>query len=94
MEIFANIVGTHFRGHDAKNIVNALMIGDDVRLEAEPHNEFDPFAVACWFDDVHIGYLSRHNNIEVSKALITTGIHICGEVSSREKNQPVLLIRL
>ena len=94
MEIFSNIVGTHFRSHEAKTLVNALMIGDDVRLEAEPHNEYDPFAVACWFNDVHIGYLSRHNNIEISKALVNTGLHLHGEVASRDGNQPVLLVRL
>ena len=94
MEIFANVVGTHFRGRDAKYAVNALLVGDEIRLEAEPHNEYDPHAVACWFGDTHIGYLSRHNNTEISRALIDTGIHMTGTVATRDGNQPVLLVRL
>lgn len=53
------IVGTSFRGQDAKNIVARLKGGEKLRAVREPTNKYDPFAVAVYFSATHIGYLAR-----------------------------------
>lgn len=65
-EIFADIVGTHFRSSEAKEIVNQLEIGDEVSIEREPDNNYDPNAVAVIFKDTHIGYIPAAQNLELS----------------------------
>jgi hypothetical protein len=92
MEIFAPVVGTHFRPSEAKVIANALSNGDEVTLLPEPENPYDPMAVAVYADDVHIGYLARANNYQVSDWLQDGGT-VTANVCDREGNKPILIIR-
>lgn len=69
MEIFADIVGTHFRGSEAKRICNSLDIGDEVQLEREPDNSYDANAVAVYAEGEHIGYIPAANNLQLALAL-------------------------
>lgn len=91
MEIFSPIVGTHFRPADAKLIANELSQGDYVDLQAEPENPYDPMAVAVYSDDVHIGYIARQNNYEVSEWLQDGG-EVVAKIVSRDAGKHVLLI--
>ena len=63
------IVGAQFRGPEAVNTLDLLLVGDIVELEREPDNQHDPGAVACYHAGVQIGYLPRHSNGPVGKAL-------------------------
>ena len=91
MEIFADIVGTHFRGREAKQIVNDLNEGDVVDLVREPDNKYDANAVACYVNDVHVGYIPAANNLELALAL-DDEIEVEAKVLSFNGNKPTLLI--
>lgn len=92
-EVFATLVGTHFRGHEAKIIAAGIVKGDQyVELRPEPHNQYDAFAVACYVNDEHVGYLSRDNNHAVSAAL-QDGVAVTTEVVDFQGQKPILLLR-
>lgn len=92
MEIFADIVGTHFRGSEAKQIVNNLDEGDTVDLVREPDNKYDANAVACYVDDVHVGYIPAANNLELALALDDYE-EVVAEVIGFNGSKPTLMIR-
>lgn len=92
MEIFADIVGTHFRPSEAKQACNQLSEGDTVTLEREPDNKYDANAVAVYFDGHHIGYIPAANNTQLALAL-DDGEECVAEVIGRNGNKPTLLIR-
>lgn len=73
MEVFVNMVGVTFRGREAMDIVKKLTSqdGDKLSLEAEPDNPHDSNAVKVIHNStgMHIGYLARENNFEISQAL-------------------------
>jgi hypothetical protein len=91
MEIFSNIVGTHFRPSEAKAVANALAIGESVQLVAESENPYDPMAVAVYASDEHIGYIARANNYQVSEHLQSGG-EVSAKVVDRDGKYWVLLI--
>lgn len=101
MEIFCTLVGTHFRGSEAKKLVNDFTPGTVVELIAEPDNEYDANAVACYYNDQHVGYLSRDNNEQVANHLaevFATGMGdeklLTAEVIDFDNRHPVLQIHL
>jgi hypothetical protein len=55
------LVGTHFRGPEAKEYVSALMIGDELYIEREPSNPHDQNAIAVYSspNGMHLGYINR-----------------------------------
>lgn len=61
MPTFPNVavVGMHFRGGGAKDVAAALNPGDAVRLEREPDNAYDSYAIKVFVEDLHIGYIER-----------------------------------
>lgn len=91
MEIFSPIVGTHFRPSEARQIANALTQGDEVELQPEPNNPYDPMAVAVYSEGEHIGYIARTNNYEVSEWL-NDGGEVEAKVIGRDGNKHLLLI--
>lgn len=94
MEIFAPLVGVHFRGNEAKELVKTLTPDDGhlLTLEADPDNEYDDHAVKVMYDDMHIGFLARENNREVFDALQNDEILDIKIVSFENTIKPVLLI--
>lgn len=44
-------------GFVAADAVNSLLAGDRLSIVAEPTNEYDPYAVAVYFNDHKIGYV-------------------------------------
>jgi hypothetical protein len=90
MQAYCTLVGTHFRGSEAKRIVNALTPGPFAcTFEREPDNEHDENAVAVYFEDEHIGYISRNNNEAVAQAL-DLGAEITAEIVDFEGRKPVM----
>ena len=91
MEIFSPIVGVNFRPHEAKVAHAALSIGDEVFLEPEPENPYDPMAVKVIASDEHIGYIARTNNYEVSDWLNDDG-EVEARVVAFEGNKKIILV--
>jgi hypothetical protein len=63
------IVGTVYRGQNAKSAVALMRPGDTVLLEREPQNPHDPLAVACHYLGRHVGYIPRQANQHIAAAL-------------------------
>lgn len=65
MTKFAHVklVGTHFRGIDAKACVSAFEKGTLVSLRREPENEYDPNAIQVLYgppaEPLHVGYIDK-----------------------------------
>jgi hypothetical protein len=78
-ELKTAIVGTRFRGPEAINALRLIRKGDAIELRAEPDNQHDPNAVACYAGDCHIGYVPPGSN----KALATAMSHDSAELCSR-----------
>lgn len=91
MEMFADIVGTHFRGSEAKRVCNALDIDDAVELVREPENAYDANAVACYVGEQHIGYIPAANNAQLALAL-DDEIACTAKVIGWNGNKPTLMI--
>lgn len=63
------IVGTGFRGPEAKSAIALMRPGDAVELVRERNNPHDPLAVACHYRGVHVGYIPRQANRGIADAL-------------------------
>ena len=63
------VVGTRFRGFEGVAALAKLNKGDPIELRAEPDNQYDANAVACYSGGVHVGYLPRTHNVPVAAAL-------------------------
>lgn len=48
-------------------VFNELKVGDRLRLVREQDNRFDPYAVALYYGDFKLGFVSRGENKELSK---------------------------
>jgi hypothetical protein len=99
MPTFPNVlcVGMHFRGGGAKDIAAALTPGDTVRLEREPENQFDAYAIKVLVEDMHIGYIERGQAAWISP-LIDDGDEATAVVTGHEERKnnlhPVLRIEV
>ncbi len=63
------IVGTVFRGPEARTACALMRPGDVVLLQREPANPHDRFAIACYYLGRHVGYLPRQVDPRVAEAL-------------------------
>lgn len=54
---------------DGAEAFEHLKIGTQLRLIRERNNQFDPYAVAIYYKDYKLGYVSRDSNHELSKYL-------------------------
>lgn len=61
MTTFPNVacVGMHFRGSAAVALSKTDLDGVQPRLEREPDNEFDAFAIKVWIEDLFFAYIER-----------------------------------
>lgn len=92
MEIFADIVGTHFRPSEAKQACNRLSEGDGVQLVREPDNKYDANAVAVYTEDQHVGYIPAANNVQLALAL-DDDVKVEAKVIGHNGSKPTLLIK-
>jgi hypothetical protein len=56
--------------YDGVLVFNELQIGTELRLVAEPTNQFDKNAVIIYLGENKLGYIPRANNRAISKMLI------------------------
>lgn len=86
------MVGATFRPAEAKELVRGLHIGDRVRLQADPENQYDTTAVAVYCGDVHIGFIPKESNSALF-AVLMDGAIITAEIIAFENTlKPVLEI--
>ncbi len=65
--LHTNIAG--FTYYDGPIVFNRLKIGTKLKLEAEPNNKYDAKAVAVYFNEHKLGFISRGQNDTISKLL-------------------------
>lgn len=51
------VVGLYYRPAAARVAVEELSPGDTLRLEPDPDNKFDEYAIKVFSGDIHIGYI-------------------------------------
>jgi len=64
-ELFTEICG--FRHNEGTNILSELKEGQEVVLEKEPSNMYDPLAVKIMFNKVKLGYINRGQLIAINR---------------------------
>jgi hypothetical protein len=67
-----NLLDCHIAGftyYDGLDVIDKLQLGTAVTLKAEPENPHDPDAVAVYFEDKKLGYITRAKNDGVSALL-------------------------
>lgn len=89
-EAFVTVVGTHFRRSEAKQAVNALVVGEtDFQFEREPENEYDANAIQVIHAGEFIGYLARASNHNIAGAM-DEGATLSARMIDWEGRKPVL----
>ncbi len=58
--------------------------GDTLRLQRDPANEHDPQAIACYLDDLRIGWVPRELNLIISR-LMDAGKAFIARIESHRK---------
>lgn len=61
--------GIQFRPPEAQDVAYTLGVGETVKLEREPDNQYDPNAVRILYEDTFIGYVHKDVAQELSPAL-------------------------
>ncbi|MFN2460688.1 MAG: DEAD/DEAH box helicase [Candidatus Velthaea sp.] len=56
-EFFTKVVGVTFEGR--QDVAGGLQPGDVLELRRDPHNPYDPNAVAVWYGALQVGFLKR-----------------------------------
>ena len=67
-----NILSFHVSGftyYDGIDVIDELRIGSTLRIEAEPENKFDPYAVAVYYKETKIGFIPSKVNKIISQFL-------------------------
>lgn len=62
------VAGSRFRPHRYDK-TGSFSVGDEVHLEAEPSNKFDPNAIKVIHKHHHLGYIPKTDNIEAKKIM-------------------------
>lgn len=91
------VVGMHFRGSEAKSIAAALEHGESVRLEREPDNEYDAFAIKVFYEDTWIGYIERGQAAWIAGLLdegAAPSAVVTGHVEANRNIHPLLHITI
>jgi hypothetical protein len=103
MEIHTTIAGLNFRPASAKEAVDALEIGDELRLEADFDNEYDPNAVKVIADvgrgdsgpiEEFIGFIPKTDNWEIATAIREGATPIATVVAWEGTRKPTLKVTL
>lgn len=89
------IVGMHFRGGDAREIAASLTPGSTLRLEREPDNAFDSYAIKAFVADTHIGYIERGQamwiapEMDEGAEMVAT---VTGHIEEKRNTYPVVTV--
>ena len=80
-----HIAGTNFRT-DIAEIEPDLSVGAILKLQREPHNEYDPSAIAIYnANNYHFGYVPKTKN-EVLAKLLDAGKNLSAKLVAKQWN--------
>lgn len=86
------MVGATFRSASAKEVLKQLKIGDRLELKADPNNEYDTTAVACYYAHHHLGFIPKESNSALF-AVLMDGAEISATIIAFENSlKPILEI--
>lgn len=102
MEILTTIAGLTFRPASAKEAVDNLEIGDELRLEADFDNEYDSNAVKVIVDiddgdssvDEFVGFIPKADNWEIATAIREGATPVATVVGWEGTRKPTLKVVL
>lgn len=92
MQFITTMVGAFARPEEARQVTRLLQLGDSIELQADPENEYDDHAVACWRDDQHIGFIPRTDNGPLFDALMADAEASATVIGFENSIKPVLEI--
>lgn len=90
-------VGMHFRGPDAKQMAMSLTADSALRIEREPENQYDEYALRVMFHDLHIGYVERQQAAWISPLIDEGGVASVRFLKQEERGRnfhPILEIEI
>lgn len=94
MQIICTLAGASFRPAASKEVLRTAEPGDEVILEPDADNEYDPRAVRVMLEGEHIGFIPRDSNGPIFEALVE-GNALTGTIIMFEAPlKPVLEIQL
>lgn len=76
------LTGVNFRTPAEKDVVKSLEIGDELRLEREPTNQWDSNAIRVYHESTFIGFIPREDNEDLARSMDDSIIFTC-KVDSR-----------
>jgi hypothetical protein len=88
-------VGMHFRGGDAVRTAAELTEDAVLRLEREPENAHDSYAIKVMFEDMHLGYIERGQAGWIAPLMDDGGepvVRLTGHEQRGKNSHPVLEI--
>lgn len=94
MQFITTMVGAFARPEEARHTVRLLQPGDSVELRADPDNEYDDHAVACYKDGHHIGFIPRTDNGPLFDALMNEEEATAEVVGFENSIKPILEITI
>lgn len=86
------IAGVQFRPKAIKEAIRLLAPGDQLELERDPENAFDPNAIKIMADGQFLGFVQKQVAAYLAPELDTGAAHTC-EVKSNENGLPVCIIQ-
>lgn len=72
--------------YDGDELLPRMRQGDALQLVREPHNAFDPDAIALYYDDCKIGFIPRESNGVISKLMDSETLQIKAEITRVQLN--------
>lgn len=96
----AAIVGIRWRPDECKEAAARMKPGDSVRLEREPDNPYDAYAIRVFFLGLHVGYLPKGPNKPIADLMdvghsVSAFVEKAPEVrGSWVKVEPIIQIRV
>jgi hypothetical protein len=61
------VAGVQF--HDAKKVINTMAEGEELNIEPEPDNKYDPNAVKLLYGETMVGYVPKKFSASVNGML-------------------------
>ena len=85
------LVGAYHRGPEVQAMAEALLPGDEVTLEREPENQYDPQAIKVMLREVHLGYIARQTAAFMA-GYLDDGHSFTAKVTGKQGQYPLLQV--
>lgn len=92
LSLNTKLVGAKYRGEDVVALVELLDVGTELVLQREAENLYDRLAVKVLHENIHIGYIPKQDNEELSSAMDAGRQFICTITGFLTHDSPALQI--